>query len=167
MVKKTAKIGMFIALAMIFSYIEAIIPINFGIPGIKLGIANIVVVTSLYVLGFKETIGISLIRILLMGILFGNVFSFIYSLSGGILSLMGMIICKKFKLFSTVGVSVVGGILHNLGQLIAASIVLNNLSIAYYFSVLLISGVVTGFVIGIVSTKVIKILTSPKMKVFN
>ena len=162
MVKKTAKIGMFIALAMIFSYIEAIIPINFGIPGIKLGIANIVVVTSLYVLGFKETIGI-----LLMGILFGNVFSLIYSFSGGILSLMGMIICKKFKLFSTVGVSVVGGVLHNLGQLIAASIVLNNLSIAYYFSVLLVSGVVTGFVIGIVSTKVIKILTSPKMKVFN
>lgn len=167
MVKKTAKIGMFIALAMIFSYIEAIIPINFGIPGIKLGIANIVVVTSLYVLGFKETIGISLIRILLMGILFGNVFSLIYSFSGGILSLMGMIICKKFKLFSTVGVSVVGGVLHNLGQLIAASIVLNNLSIAYYFSVLLVSGVVTGLVIGIVSTKVIKILTSPKMKVFN
>ena len=165
MVKKTAKIGMFIALAMIFSYIEAIIPINFGIPGIKLGIANIVVVTSLYVLGFKETIGISLIRILLMGILFGNVFSLIYSFSGGILSLIGMIICKKFKLFSTV--SVVGGVLHNLGQLIAASIVLNNLSIAYYFSVLLISGVVTGFVIGIVSTKVVKILTSPKMKVFN
>lgn len=162
MVKKTAKIGMFIALAMIFSYIEAIIPINFGIPGIKLGIANIVVVTSLYVLGFKETIGISLIRILLMGILFGNVFSLIYSFSGGILSLMGMIICKKFKLFSTVG-----GVLHNLGQLIAASIVLNNLSIAYYFSILLISGVVTGFVIGIVSTKVIKILTSTKMKVFN
>ena len=93
MVKKTAKIGMFIALAMIFSYIEAIIPINFGIPGIKLGIANIVVVTSFYVLGFKETIGISLIRILLMGILFGNVFSLIYSFSGGILSLMGMIIC--------------------------------------------------------------------------
>ena len=70
-------------------------------------------------------------------------------------------------MFSTVGVSVVGGVLHNLGQLIAASIVLNNLSIAYYFSILLISGVVTGFVIGIVSTKVIKILTSPKMKVFN
>lgn len=102
-----------------------------------------------------------------MGILFGNVFSLIYSFSGGILSLMGMIIFKKFKLFSTVGVSVVGGVLHNLGQLIAASIVLNNLSIAYYFSVLLVSGVVTGFVIGIVSTKVIKILTSTKMKVFN
>ena len=99
MVKKTAKIGMFIALAMIFSYIEAIIPINFGIPGIKLGIANIAVVTSLYVLGFKETIGISLIRILLMGILFGNVFSLIYSFSGGILSLMGMIICKKSSYF--------------------------------------------------------------------
>ena len=161
MVKKTAKIGMFIALAMIFSYIEAIIPINFGIPGIKLGIANIVVVTSLYVLGFKETIG------LLILILFVSVFSLIYSFSCGILSLMGMIICKKFKLFSTVGVSVVGGVLHNLGQLIAASIVLINLSIAYYFSVLLISGVVTGFVIGIVSTKVVKILTSPKMKVFN
>ena len=80
---------------------------------------------------------------------------------------MGMIIFKKFKFFSTVGVSVVGGVLHNLGQLIAASIVLNNLSIAYYFSVLLVSGVVTGFVIGIVSTKVIKILTSTKMKVFN
>lgn len=80
---------------------------------------------------------------------------------------MGMIIFKKFKLFYTVGVSVVGGVLHNLGQLIAASIVLNNLSIAYYFSVLLVSGVVTGFVIGIVSTKVIKILTSTKMKVFN
>lgn len=157
MSKKIAKIGLFVALAMIFSYIEAIIPWSFGIPGVKLGVANIVVVVALYQLNIPEAAGISFVRIFLMGLIFGNIMSLAYSFSGGVLSFAGMIICKRLKL-SIIGVSVVGGVLHNVGQLSAAAFILQNTVITYYFPVLLASGLVTGFLIGIVSYRVDKSL---------
>lgn len=155
MAKHVAKIGIFVALAMVFSYIEVLIPFNFGIPGVKLGIANIVVVTALYQLKAKEVFMISLVRIFLMGVLFGNGVSLIYSLAGGILSLSVMLICKKTNLFSVIGVSVAGGVSHNIGQILAAAFVIHNSSIFYYLVVLGIAGIVTGLLIGFLSEHII------------
>ncbi len=154
MSKRVARVGIFVSLAMIFSYIEAILPFNFGIPGVKLGIANIVVVTALYQLSFPETAGISFVRIFLMGLLFGNLLSLAYSFSGGLLSLLGMVLCKRLKL-SVIGVSMIGGVLHNMGQLAAAILILKSTALSYYMPVLIISGLVTGFLIGIASMKII------------
>lgn len=148
-------IAVFTSLALIFGYIEAVIPFNFGIPGVKLGLANIVTVVALYYFGVKEAVGISLIRVLLIGLLFGNIMSLIYSLSGAVLSLVVMILCKKLKL-STIGVSAMGGVFHNVGQLIAAAVMLNTSALLYYYPVLFVSGLVTGIVIGIVSDQIIK-----------
>lgn len=153
--KKIAAIAVFTSLALIFGYVEAVIPFNFGIPGVKLGLANIVTVAALYYFGAKEAVGISLIRVVLIGLLFGNIMSLIYSLSGAVLSLAVMILCKKLKL-SVIGVSAMGGISHNAGQLIAAAIVLQSPALMYYYPVLFISGIVTGIIIGIISNLIIK-----------
>lgn len=155
MAKRISVIAVFTALALIFSYIEAIIPFNLGVPGVKLGIANIVVVCALYIFGVKEAAGISLIRVFVIGLLFGNAVSLIYSLSGAILSIAVMIICKRLKL-SVIGVSAMGGIFHNVGQLSAAALILNSSTVMYYYPVLFISGIVTGIIIGIVSLPIIK-----------
>lgn len=143
--------GIFTALAMIFSYIESIIPIPIPVPGIKLGIANIAVITILYVLGSKDAVIINLLRIILTALLFGNLNSFLFSISGAVLSLTIMIVMKKVNIFSCVGVSVCGGVMHNVGQIIAAIFIMGSSAIAYYLPVLIVSGVFTGVVIGIVS----------------
>ena len=158
MAGKVVKIGIFVALAMIFSYIEILIPFNFGIPGVKLGVANIVVVAGLYLLGAKETFVISLLRILLMGLMFGNGVSLLYSMAGGILSLLVMYIAKKTRCFSVLGVSVAGGTAHNIGQLAAVAFVLGSNAIAVYLPVLLAAGVVTGALIGLLSRQIINTL---------
>lgn len=155
MAKRISVIAVFTALALIFSYIEAIIPFNLGVPGVKLGIANIVVVCALYIFGVKEAAGISLIRVFVIGLLFGNAVSLIYSLSGAVLSIAVMIICKRLKL-SVIGVSAMGGIFHNVGQLSAAALILNSSAVMYYYPVLFISGIVTGIIIGMVSLPIIK-----------
>ena len=153
--KKTAFLGEFLALAMICSYIEMLIPFNFGIPGVKLGLTNIVVVLMLYTIGTREAIMVSVLRILLMGILFGNVMSIVYSLAGGILSFLVMAILKKTGQLGCISVSVAGGISHNIGQILAAAVVVNSFSILYYLPVLLIAGVVTGLLIGILAQELI------------
>ena len=153
--KKTAFLGVFLALAMICSYIEMLIPFNFGIPGVKLGLTNIVVVLMLYTIGTREAIMVSVLRILLMGILFGNVMSIVYSLAGGILSFLVMAIMKKTGQLGCISVSVAGGISHNIGQILAAAVVVNSFSILYYLPVLLIAGVVTGLLIGILAQELI------------
>ncbi len=149
--KNVATLAMMIALAMIFSYVESLIPINFGIPGVKLGLANLAIVASLYLLDGKQALLISVVRIILSGFLFGNLASIMYSLAGGLLSLAIMILLKKMKKLSVVVVSVVGGICHNVGQVIVAILVVENLKLVYYIPVLLISGFLTGLLIGIVS----------------
>lgn len=156
MSKKVAYGAMLVALAMIFSYVEVLIPFNFGIPGMKLGIANLVVVVGLFVLKPSEVFAVSMIRILLMGYLFGNGMSILYSLAGGILSFSVMILLIRIKGFSIIGVSIGGGIFHNAGQLLVASFVVQNLKIFYYFPALFIAGTLTGAMIGIVSARVLK-----------
>lgn len=158
MSKHVAKIGVFVALAMVFSYVEVLIPFNFGIPGVKLGIANIVVVTGLFVLMPGEVFIICIFRILLMGFLFGNGVSVLYSLSGGLLSFVVMLVLKKYNLLSIIGISVAGGVFHNIGQIIAAALVIHSKSIIYYLPVLLVAGVITGTIIGFLSDKVVKAL---------
>ena len=158
MSKKVARMGVFIALAMIFSYIEVLIPFNFGIPGVKLGIANIVTVASLYVFSTGEAFGISVIRIVLMGILFGNGMSLLYSLAGGLLSFLAMWLGKKTNWFSIMGVSMAGGVFHNVGQILAVMLVMKNTMFVAYLPVLFVAGVVTGYLIGLLANKIIELL---------
>ncbi len=149
--KTVALLAMMIAIALIFSYVEALIPISFGIPGIKLGLANLAIVAALYLLGGKQAVFISVVRIILSGFLFANMASILYSLAGGLLSIAVMILLKKTGKVPIVTVSVIGGICHNVGQLIIAMLVVENASLAFYLPVLLIAGFLTGLLIGIVS----------------
>ena len=149
--KTVALLAMMIALALVFSYVETLIPINFGIPGVKLGLANLVIVAALYLIGGKEAFLVSVVRIFLSGFMFGNLAPIMYSLAGGLLSLAVMLILKKTDKLSILAVSVLGGICHNIGQLIVAILVVENLKLIFYVPVLLISGFVTGLLIGIVS----------------
>lgn len=148
--------AMMSALALIFSYIEAIIPINFGIPGIKLGIANLVILTSLYVLGIGYTFTINILRIFVAGLLFNGLFGAVYSLAGGLLSLAVMVLLKKTGLFSTIGISMAGGVAHNLGQLLVAALIVSNMKLFFYFPVLLFSGIISGILIGILTYLILK-----------
>jgi len=149
MSKKVAYYGCILSLALIFSYVEFLIPFDFGIPGIKLGLANIIAVFVLYKNGFKSSMAINIARVLLVGILFGNVFCLVYSLSGGILSVAAMSLFKKWRALGIVGVSVIGAVAHNIGQIAAAAIVLTTPAVFYYLPFLIISAVVTGVLIGL------------------
>lgn len=153
--KKVAIYGLLIALAFILSYIESLFPIPVPVPGIKLGLANLVVLTALYTMGVKEAFALSIIRIILVGFTFGNPSTMIFSMAGGLLSWLLMSLLKKSNKFSQVGVSVIGGISHNVGQIIAAILVVN-FNIIYYLPFLLISGVITGALIGILGAMIIK-----------
>ncbi|MBR0380791.1 MAG: Gx transporter family protein [Mogibacterium sp.] len=153
-----ARVGLMASLALIFSYIEAIIPYNPGIPGIKLGIANVVTVIALYKFGPKDAVAVSVIRIVIAGLLFNGLFGMLYSLAGASLSLIGMIILKKTGLFSVTGVSMAAGVLHNLGQLLMAAALIEDLRIFFYFPVLMFSGIAAGILVGIISALVLKAL---------
>lgn len=160
MKSKVAYFGVFTALALIFSYVETLIPIQFGIPGVKLGLANLIIVIALYRMKLSETYLLSIVRVLLAGFIFGNYFSIIYSLAGGILSLTVMALLRKKGGFSVIGVSIAGGVFHNIGQLIAASVIVETFSVMYYVPVLLIAGLVTGLLIGIASDGMLKRLAN-------
>ena len=153
--KKVAFLGVFLALALILSYVESLIPFYFGIPGVKLGLTNLIVVVMLYLSGTKEAFGISMMRIILAGFLFGNLFSILYSAAGGILSFLVMYLLNKTKKFHVVSVSVAGGVSHNIGQLIMAAFVVETYNIFYYMPVLILAGVLTGFLIGILGQEFI------------
>lgn len=156
MKNRVAYFGVFTALALMFSYIETMIPIQFGVPGIKLGFANIMIVIMLYKSSAKEALLLSIVRIMLSGFLFGNLSSILYSIAGGVLSLEIMTLLKKQGGFSVIGVSVAGGVSHNVGQLIVAMLVVETYQVGYYFPVLLVAGVLTGLGIGVVSQEVLK-----------
>lgn len=158
MAKRIAYCAMLTALAMIFGYVEALIPFSFGIPGIKLGLANLVIVVALYMLPANQVFFIQLARIVLVSFLFGNMSMMLYSLSGGILSFFIMCLLKRKKDFSIIGVSIAGGVSHNIGQLIVASLVVQNIWLAYYLPVLMIAGLVTGFLIGILAHKILPLV---------
>lgn len=151
-----ALLGMLLALALLCSYVETLIPINFGIPGIKLGLANLVVLLALYRFGPREALLVSVARILLAGFLFGSLAGILYSLAGGLLSFFVMLFLKKCLKMSLLSVSVAGGISHNLGQVLIAAWVVENLNLLYYMSILFFAGLVTGALIGIVAGEVLK-----------
>ena len=150
-IKALAFSAMFAALALIFSYIEALIPIPIPVPGVKLGVANLVIIIALYRMGFRRALSINCARIALAGLLFSGVFGMLYSFAGGILSLIVMQILRRSGLFSMVGVSMAGGVAHNLGQLIAACLVVSTSSLMSYFSILLFTGLIGGILIGILA----------------
>jgi heptaprenyl diphosphate synthase len=160
--KRVATYGILIALAFLLSYIESIIPIPIPIPGIKLGLANLVVLCGLYTMGAKEAFVLSLIRIILAGFTFGSPSTMMFSLAGGILSCILMVLFRKTKLLSITGVSIIGGISHNIGQILVAIWVLNNAMLIYYLPFLLLSGAVTGTIIGIVGSILVK-----RIKIFQ
>lgn len=154
--KKTAQLGVYIALAMILSYVESLIPFSFGIPGIKLGLTNVVTVIMMYTYGIPGALGVAVLRAVLSGFMFGNAFSIIYSVAGCVLSFIFMYILKKTNHFAIISVSTAGGVMHNVGQLIVAANVVKTYSVIYYAPVLIIAGVFTGIIIGIVSDEIVK-----------
>ncbi len=156
MAKKTALLGMLVALAFVLSYIETLIPVNLGIPGAKLGLANLVVMVALYTMGAKEAFGLSMVRILLTGLTFSSMAAMLYSFAGGLFSFVVMYLAKKTKRLSATGVSVLGGIAHNAGQILVAMWALDTETLIYYFPVLAITGVVSGTVIGLLAVMVIR-----------
>lgn len=153
--KRAALCGLLIALAFVFSYLESLIPINIGVPGVKIGLANLVVVTAIYTLNKRDAFFISMVRILLSGLIFSGAFSLLYSFAGGILSFFVMLLAQKNKRLSVTGVSVLGGAVHNTGQILVAAIVMQTAGLIYYLPVLLVSGAVSGALIGIVSNIII------------
>lgn len=159
MKNRVAYFGVFTALALIFSYVETLIPISFGIPGVKLGLANLIIVIALYKIPLREVYVLSVVRVLLSGVLFGNYFSIVYSLAGGMFSLTAMALLKKTGGFSIMGISIAGGVCHNIGQLVVAMAVVETLAISYYMPVLLTAGLITGFLIGVIANQALKRLT--------
>lgn len=154
--KKIALMGLLTALALIASYVEILVPIPIGIPGVKLGLANLIVVWSLYTLKPKEALLVNVLRIFLVGFLFGSMFMILYSLAGAFVSFFCMWLAKRSGAFSIYGVSIIGGITHNAGQLVVAMLMLESANLIYYGPVLLIAGLLTGLLIGVVSAEVLK-----------
>lgn len=149
--KRLALSAILAALAMILSYIEALIPMPVPVPGIKLGLANLIVIIAIYKLGFKYAFTINCVRILTAGLLFTGVFGVIYSFAGGIFSIVVMYLLYRTDLFSMVGISMAGGVAHNLGQIITACFIMSNIRLMGYFPVLLFAGMISGILIGIVA----------------
>ena len=154
--KKLTVLALTIAVAMILSYLESMIPAFVAIPGIKMGLANIAVVFALYKLGWKEAAGVSLLRVVLVSLLFGHLASFFYSFAGAVLSLLGMILLKKTGRFSEVAVSVTGGVLHNIGQIAMACILLETDVVRFYLPFLILSGTLAGVVIGVAAAILVR-----------
>lgn len=155
---KLALSGVLTALAAIFSYVEAMVPLGMGVPGIKLGLANVVIVFALYRMGPRFALLVSVARILVVSSLFGSLAIAMYSLAGGLLSLGVMTLLLRSRLFSVIGVSMAGGVFHNIGQLVVAAAVVETFQILYYFPVLLIAGMATGIIIGIIVKRVSRAL---------
>ena len=148
--------GVMAALAISLGYLEVLIPFSIGIYGIKLGLANLAILAMLYLTNTKKALAVQLIRIVVCGMLFGNAVAFLYSAVGGIFSFVVMALLKKSNAFSPVGVSIVGGIAHNLAQMAVAVILVDNLKIAFYLPVLLIAGTVAGTLVGIITQTIVK-----------
>lgn len=149
--RRIAFLGLLIALAFVLSYVEFLLPLSIGIPGAKIGLANLVVMVALYTIGNKNAFLLSLVRVILVGLTFGNLAMMIYSMAGAMLSFLVMIIAKRTKLFSITGVSVLGGVFHNVGQILVAMFVLDTASLIYYLPFLIVIGTISGIVIGVIS----------------
>ena len=147
--RKVALYGILIALAMVMSFVESLIPVPIPVPGVKLGLANLVTVTGLYLVGIPGTVCVTVLRVILVGFSFGNPYSMIYGLSGSILSLFVMALAKKHRWFSQVGISILGGVFHNIGQITFAAMIVRTAGVFVYLPTLLLAGIIAGTVIGI------------------
>jgi heptaprenyl diphosphate synthase len=156
---RTAYLGLFMALAIIFGYIESLIPVPVPVPGMKLGLTNLVVAAILYLYSWREAIVISVLRVVVLGFLFGNMFSIVYGLSGAVLSLAVMAVLKATDKFSIVGVSCGGGVAHNTAQVIMATIMVTGFPWNWYLPILMIAGLIAGFLIGIADAIIIPGIT--------
>ncbi len=155
-IKSITLVGILSAVAIIFSYIELLLPpIYAAVPGVKVGLPNIVIILSLYRIGVKKTAAVSFIRLTISALLF-NPSTFIYSLAGAVLSLLVMALLKKSEKFSTLGTSIAGGVMHNFGQTLVAMCILETAEIGYYMFILSISGTLAGIFVGLASAFVIK-----------
>lgn len=154
--KKLTHLALTIAFALILSFVESRIPAFVAIPGVKVGLANIAVIFTLYKFGIKEAVTVSLIRAVIVSMLFGSPVSLMYSAAGAILSLCSMVVLKKLTPLAEVTVSVCGGVMHNVGQIAMASILLSTNVVIYYLPVLILSGTIAGTVVGIASALLIK-----------
>lgn len=154
--KKLVTLAVTISVAMILSFVESRIPAFVAIPGVKVGLANIAVIFALYKMGWREAIVVSVIRVLLVALLFGSVVSLAYSIAGALISLSLMILLKKLGIFTEIAVSVVGGITHNIGQILIAFLLLETKVVFYYLPFLLVSGVIAGIAVGVASALLIK-----------
>ncbi|HBA97846.1 MAG TPA: heptaprenyl diphosphate synthase [Lachnospiraceae bacterium] len=154
--KNIARIGMMVAVAFVLSYIESMLPLNFGVPGIKAGFSNIVVIFALFSFSPVTTFGIAVVRIILCGITFGSLSGMLYSLAGGILSFLVMLVLKKTQKFSIYGISVAGGVFHNIGQIFVAMAVLQSSLLLYYLPFLVLAGIIAGAVVGIIGAILVK-----------
>ena len=154
--KSLVTLSALIAVAMILSYVESLVPAFVAVPGVKVGLSNIATVFALYALGWPYAICVSVVRVLLSALLFGNFVSLIYSLSGAFLALLCMILLKKANTFSSIGISVIGGVAHNIGQVAAACIVMETAGIMVYVIPLLLSGTIAGVVIGLIAGNLVE-----------
>lgn len=149
-IRTLTQISMCVSVALLLSYVELLIPpIYSAIPGIKMGLPNVAIVFVVYRFGVREAVAVSLVRLAVVAMLFGNPMTFIYSLAGAALSLGGMAILRRTNLFSTVGVSIAGGVLHNLGQILVAMVLLSTAEIGYYMIILAVTGTVSGALVGL------------------
>lgn len=162
-IRQITTMGMLVALAMVLGFVETLIPINLGIPGMKLGLANIVVVIALFLFDIKTAVVVSILRIILIAMTFGNMSMMFYSIAGASLSLLSMIAISKIKSLSLISVSIVGGIMHNVGQIICAAFVVRTNGVFTYLPVLMIAGLVSGALIGIVAGLILVRLTNVKI----
>ena len=163
---KTAYLGLFCAAAILLGYVESLVPVFTAVPGMKVGLPNLAIVTVLYLYSWREAALVSVVRIAVNGLLFGNLFSFWFSLAGGLLSLLVMTLVKALGLFDCTGVSLVGGIAHNAGQIAVAAFLVDNIRVAYYFIPLVITGLVAGVLIGLLSGILVRRLArvAPKLE---
>ena len=150
MKNKAAYLGLLLAFALILSYIEVLLPLQTGIPGVKLGLANLAVLLCLYLFTVKEAMLLSVVKAVLTGLLFGNLYMIIYSLAGAVLSCLVMAVMTRLGKWHVPVVSAMGGVMHNVGQLIIAYLTIQTYGILYYVPILLIAGLITGLLIGMI-----------------
>ena len=152
--RKLVTIALLTTTALMLSYIESLFPFFFGVPGMKLGLANLAVVIALYFYGWREALTVNALRIILSGLLFGNLFSILFSLGGALISFLCMVSARKLGL-SLYGVSMAGGVFHNVGQLLIAAFIVQTVEIGYYAPFLLTAGLVTGLLIGVLGKELL------------
>ena len=154
--KKLTTLAVTVSVAMILSFVESRIPAFVAIQGVKVGLANIAVIFALYKMGWREAIAVSIVRVFLVALLFGSAVSLAYSIAGAVISLSLMILLKKLGIFTEIAVSVVGGISHNIGQILVAFLIFDTDAVFYYLPFLMVSGVIAGIAVGIASALLIK-----------